>query len=344
MFHQKDLLRYVKERRAKGQSDDVIRTILGASGWDKGVIEAVLNRASLDEAETQDWADREELETTISSAADKERGATVASEEELIKIDKPEEPSFLSRFFSRIPRKVLVAVTIGIIILGGGAAWGYVAFFVRPTPEAALRRTFENFFAANAFEYKVTASIELPQRGSSTLHTFGATDSSDIKKVQKFRRLFLDKLFFRVSEELPDETIGGALMYHYRLELNKNNALDFAAGAYEINASTTLSAADRENLVANLAKWNATSSEIWIGEKDLLPHKIITTVFSLSYAPVTSYPSVGFGEESVATISFDLTFGNFNNISYVRKEPEGVKDFLEVIKAFDAARASSSAD
>lgn len=163
--------------------------------------------------------------------------------------------------------------------------------------------------------------------------TFGLTELKDQLKVVKkdgdlspeqikqLEGLASEVKIFKNVEKLPDEKIDGLAVYHFRLAIDKNEALRLITRLSMIIQDKPLDKEALAKLDGFLAEVELTNSEVWIGKKDLLARKILLEAI----VKKTDKP-----EGAGSKLTLLAQFKNFNS-SFKIEAPARVRTLEEVL-------------
>lgn len=151
---------------------------------------------------------------------------------------------------------------------------------------------------------------EIKQRAQSTFSQFGTSTAMLASSTPDKLTLTTDQLIkikqavdqsqvIKVTAQLPNEQLAGVETYHYQLAVDKAELKKLLLAVAAIVQDRTPSTEELEKLDSALASAELPKAEIWIGQTDFYPYKLLLT------------PKVKTAAE-VGEISITLSFKNFN--------------------------------
>ncbi len=160
------------------------------------------------------------------------------------------------------------------------------------------------------------------------------------ERVKKLEEVFKQARIFKVVKRFSDKTINNIPTYHFKFEFDKNGIIELIAGISEVMFDKESGEAKMERgemlkvYSRNFQDIKLPKGEIWIGKKDLLPHKIYFGV----------RPKVAVKSELSTRYDFTLLFKNFNKPVQV-DVPANTKSLEDIIgpKLADARQKSRDA-
>jgi len=126
---------------------------------------------------------------------------------------------------------------------------------------------------------------------------------STTEQAEKIKSIFEESKVFQITEKLPSEKIEGVNVYHYKFIIDKEGLKQFIIETNEALMEKMLS--EKEVLELEKTINNAIDlyeGEIWIGKKDLLPHKIFVNLKTKGTEK----------EKEEAILTFTASFKDFN--------------------------------
>lgn len=153
----------------------------------------------------------------------------------------------------------------------------------------------------------------------------GGNNGLSGEQIQKIRDLATKARILKFQNALADADFEGASMYRYRLRFDQGAFIDFLKNAVAIAGATSTKTSEIDRLRDQLEKFNIAPVEVWVGKKDLLPHKLMVAVSQTATVVGDTAPSAS------VDIGMTAEFKNFDVTPDI-KAPDGAKSPEEVMR------------
>ncbi|MEK7635672.1 MAG: tetratricopeptide repeat protein [Patescibacteria group bacterium] len=195
--------------------------------------------------------------------------------------------------------------------------WGAINFnfltadWIRVDMASGTKPLFEGIFGNNQNEIEDKNSIK----------ESSSTQKSELseRQMKELRKIYKEHPFFR-TVKMPTAEIDGIKSYYLKVELIKENFKEFLLSAKPAIEGKPFTNEEISNLDKSLENLTSLTGEIWIGKKDLLPHKAL---FLMSIKENGS-------QNSTHIFSINMFFKNFNNAVAIN-HPSDSRDIWEFI-------------
>jgi hypothetical protein len=211
-MHQ-DIAAYIQAARAKGMSDNTIRTVLQNMGYSQADVAAAFTQLSGGGSPA----------SPVGAPAAAAAQTVASSVEPHLPVIPPEGGGSKKKF---VWAGVIAAI---VVLLGGGAAAAYFLYFAAaPTPEEALAKMLANMGQVQSFSYRLEIKTDIPYPEapwSSSLNATGAVDR--MQAFQTTATLAINTDFLQGSATFEIRALNNKLF----LNLTNMSQLGFA-GAF----------------------------------------------------------------------------------------------------------------
>lgn len=115
----------------------------------------------------------------------------------------------------------------------------------------------------------ITMAIPEEFSGATTAEEPVSEEEKELTKEQQKQldQLYKETTFFVIIEELEDEEINGISTYHYKVNINKDETMNFFVKSSEI-LEEPMTVDEKESLEKSLEIFSENPSDVWIGKKD----------------------------------------------------------------------------
>ncbi|MFA6254190.1 MAG: hypothetical protein WC640_03005 [Candidatus Paceibacterota bacterium] len=174
-------------------------------------------------------------------------------------------------------------------------------------------------------EVKQQLQSKIGNLSSSTTIAVSTANKTNLTEdqINQIKQAIWQSKIVKVIAQLPDEQINGANTYHYQIALDREEIKKLILTITPIVQSRAPSADELKQFDQALASTEFPNGEIWVGQTDFYPYKLLLT------------PKVksADGSTEVGQASIILMFNNFNQPAAV-DIPSPVKTVQEIMSEF----------
>ncbi len=146
------------------------------------------------------------------------------------------------------------------------------------------------FFSLKPLEnqwVKIDPTALAKQFGDSDVETklaaVQASPQFTVEQKEQLKQAFFESGVATITSKLTSESLDGQSMYHYGYLIHKENLRSFVQKVNAIvQKDAPLTEEDWKQFEETISKIEQPAGEIWIGKKDLLPHRLMIAVKSIT--------------------------------------------------------------